>query len=272
MGGFWMVRTIRSGSVIEKTQFYVGERKVRADRKKGSSSRAKMEANRTAAVRLLARTINCNWTKGDLFLSLDYDAAHLPKDAADSDKQASLFWRRLSRELKAQGVKVRGLWLAADKDDAGDPARLHVHAILSAEGTSIAWDPETGKMLCCMIGTRELSELWGNGGAYVEPLHDQEDYTPLAVYLLRQAAETPDGKRWHPSRGLQKPVIESERVTAYPRPLRSPGGAKVHEIGRYDEETGTHYIRYTRKKKQEKPDDGAPVSAPGGTRSEVKNC
>lgn len=247
-----MVRTIRSGSVIEKTQFYVGERKVRADRKKGSSSRAKMEANQTAAVRILARTINCNWSKGDLFLSLDYDEAHLPKDVASSDKIAALFWRRLSRELQKQDVKIRGLWLTADKDDVGDPARLHVHAILSAEGTSIAWDPETGKMLHCLIGTRELSEIWGNGGAYVEPMHDQEDYTALAVYLLRQAVETTDGKRWHPSRGLRKPVIESERVIAYPRELRAPGGAKVHEIGRYDEETGNHYIRYTRRPRERK--------------------
>lgn len=253
-----MIRTIRSGSVIEKTQFYVGERKPRADRKKGSSSRAKMEANSMAAVRMLARTINCNWSKGDLFLSLDYDAEHLPKDAAASDKAAALFWRRLSRELQKQGVKVRGFWINADKDDAGNPARLHVHAVISAEGTSIAWDPKTGKMLCCMIGTRELSELWGNGGAHVEPLHDQDDYTPLAVYLLRQAVKAPDGKRWHPSRGLKKPVVESERVIAYPRPLRSPGGAQVHELSRYDEETGTHYIRYTRRKKETPPEAETP--------------
>ena len=264
MEGFWMVRTIRSGSVIEKTQFYVGERKPRADRKKGSSSRAKMEANRMAAVRLLGRMINCNWSKGDLFLSLDYDADHLPKNAAGSDKAAALFWRRISRELQKQGVKTRGLWLSADKDDAGDPARLHVHAILSAEGTRIAWDPETGKLLCCMIGARDLSELWGNGGAHVVPMHEQEDYTPLAVYLLRQAVEAQDGKRWHPSRGLKKPVVESERVIAYPRPLRSPGGAKVHEISRYDEETGTHYIRYTRRKKTEQPNDAAPPEKKGG--------
>jgi len=245
-----MVRTIRSGSVIEKTQFYVGERKPRSDRKKGSSSRSKMEANRNAAVRLLGRTINCNWEKGDLFLSLDYDAEHLPKDAADAGKKMQLFWRRVSRELKKQGVSVRGLWLTADKTDDGDPARLHAHAILAAEGTSIAWDPATGKMLCCMIGSREISELWGNGGVHVEPLREQDDYTPLAIYLVRQAVETPDGKRWHPSRGLKKPVIESERAVIFPRELRAPGGAKVHEVGRYDAESGGHYIRYTRRKKE----------------------
>lgn len=266
-----MIRTIRSGNSIEKTQFYVGERKPRADRRKGSSSRAKMETNLTAAGRVLGRTINCNWHAGDLFLTLEYDDPHLPKSAAASDKQAALFWRRLSRELKRQGVKVRGLWLTADKDKKGNPTRLHVHGILSAEGTTLDWNPETGKFVSCKIGTRDLTELWGNGGVHVEPLWERDDYTPLAVYLVRQAAAAPDGKKWHPSRGLRKPIIESERVVAYPRPLRAPGGAKVHEIGRYDEETGTHYIRYTRKKKQETPATDAQAPTPEA-RSEVKNC
>lgn len=269
-----MVRTIRSGNVIEKTQFYVGERKVRSDRRKGSSSRAKMEANRTAAVRLLARTINCNWTQGDLLLTLEYDEPHLPQNTAESDKLAALFWRRLSRELKRVGVKVRGFWLTADKEErTGDQARLHVHAVLSSEGTEIKWEEETGQFLSCKIGTRELSELWGLGGVHVEPLRAQDDYTPLAIYLLRQAAEAPDGKRWHPSRGLKKPVIESERMTAYPRELRAPGGACVHEIGHYDEETGSHYIRYTRKHKTEKIGGHKEREhLQEDPRSEVKNC
>ncbi len=269
-----MVRTIRSGNVVEKTQFYVGERKVRSDRRKGSSSRAKMEANRIAAVRLLARTINCNWKQGDLFLTLEYDDPHLPRDVSESDKQASLFWRRLSREMKNQGVKVRGLWMTGVKDErTGEQARLHIHAILSAEGTETAWNEDTGEFEFCRIGTRDLSDLWGNGNVHVEPLREQDDYTPLAVYLLRQAEDAPDGKRWHPSRGLQKPVIESERVTAYPRELRAPGGACVHEIGHYDEETGSHYIRYTRKKKTEKIGGHKErESLKKDPRSEVKNC
>ncbi|MBR2080241.1 MAG: hypothetical protein IJ980_01225, partial [Oscillospiraceae bacterium] len=101
---------------------------------------------------------------------------------------------------------------------------------------------------------------------------DQEDYTGLAAYLVRQAVESPDGKRWHPSRGLKKPVIESEHVISHPRELRAPGGAKVHEVGKYDETQGSHYIRYTRKKKTEKLADGVPMAGQGAARPEVKNC
>ncbi|MBR2365914.1 MAG: hypothetical protein IKA78_01960, partial [Oscillospiraceae bacterium] len=99
-----------------------------------------------------------------------------------------------------------------------------------------------------------------------------EDYTGLAAYLVRQAVESPDGKRWHPSRGLKKPVIESEHVISHPRELRAPGGAKVHEVGKYDETQGSHYIRYTRKKKTEKLADGVPMAGQGAARPEVKNC
>ncbi|MBQ7567060.1 MAG: hypothetical protein IJT18_08060 [Oscillospiraceae bacterium] len=248
-----MVRTIRSGDVIEKSQFYVGERKPRADRKKGSSSRAKLEQNKNAAVRQLARQMNCNNRKGDLMLTGEFDDAHLPSDKAGADKIAALAWRRLCRELKKEGVTLRGFWSTADKDaETGEAARLHVHAVISGEGVKVEWDEETGKLTSCRIGQRELADIWGQGGVHVTPLREQKDYSPLAVYIVRQAAERPDGKKWHPTRNLLKPVIESERVCAYPRVLRAPGGATVHEVGHYDELTGSHYIRYTRKPKTEK--------------------
>ena len=247
--GYWMIRTIRSGNVIEKSQFYVGERKIRSDRKKGSSSRAKLEQNKNGAVRVLARTINCNWAAGDLLLTGEFDEAHLPSDAAACDRIAALFWRRLGRELKKVGVQLKGIWSTADKDaETGEPKRLHVHALISAEGVELKW--EDGKLVAAEIGGRELKTIWQMGGLNVKPLREQEDYTPLAVYFIRQASERPDGKKYHPTRNLRKPVIEAERVSAYPRVLRAPGGAIVHEIGHYDEESGSHYIRYTRKKRE----------------------
>ena len=248
-----MVRTIRSGNVVEKTQFYVGNRRPRADRKKGSSSRAKLDANDRAAIRILARTINCNWHKGDLLITGEFDDNHLPATASAADKIHALFWRRLSRELKKLGVKIRGFWLTADKDsETGGPVRLHFHAVVAADGITVEWDEETGRLLSARVGSRELGEIWDQGSLHVKPLRQQDDYTPLAVYLLRQAAERPDGKHWHPSRGLRKPVLESERVVPCPKVLRAPGGATVHEVGHYDEESGCHYIRYTRRKKTEK--------------------
>ncbi len=244
-----MIRTIRSGKVVEKSQFYVGERRPRAPKKKGGTSAKAKDKNMNTAARVLARTINCNFTQGDLWLTLTYDPRLLPADAEGAKKCCELFWRRLSRALPA-GVKLRGFWIRADKDpETGEPERLHHHVLISAEGVEVQIDE---KNVTCRIGGRDLEDIWGLGTMDVELLRAQEDFTPIAVYCVRQAVEDPNGKKWHPSRGLKKPVVESERVCAYAHELRAPAGATVSEIGHYDETSGTHYIRYIRKPKPKK--------------------
>lgn len=250
-----MIRTVRSGKVIEKSQFYVGERKPRAPRRKGSSTAARKDKNMNMAARQLARTINCNWGKGDLLLTLKYDEEHLAamgNTAEGAEKTCELFWRRLGHAVKNAGGKLQGYWLTADKDEETlKEVRLHHHAVISAEHVEVTWNSD-GTFGSCKVGGRDLCEIWGQGGVNVEPLRQQDDYTPLAVYCVRQAVGGENAKKWHPSRGLKKPVVESERVAATARELRAPGGAVVSEIGRYEESTGNHYIRYVRKPKETK--------------------
>ena len=244
-----MVRTVKSGKVVEKSQFFVGERKPRAPKKKGSSSLSKKDSNMNQAVRRLARVLNCNFTKGDLFLTLTYDEHHLNRlenKADNADKACQLFWRRISRILSDIGVKIRGVWITADKDEAsGNPVRLHHHLVVGSEGFDITW--ENKKLIGCKINGREVSEIWGNGSVHVEYLKQQDDYTAVANYMVRQAVGGMDAKKWHTSRGLAKPIVVSEKAIIAPSVLRAPGGADVREMGRYDEQTGTHYIRYIRR-------------------------
>ncbi len=247
-----MVRTLRSGKAIEKSLFYVGERKPRAARKKGSTTLERKDKNMNTAVRRLARIINCNWGKGDLWLTFTYDDGFLPGDGKGADKLMDLAWRRLRRALDAVGVGLEGFWITADKDpDTKEQVRLHHHAVISCEGVMVRWD-EDGQLAECSIGGRELADIWGMGSIDVEPMREQDDYTPIAVYCIRQAVDAPDAKKWHATRGLKKPVVESERVVDRPRELRAPGGAKVCEIGHYDGGSGSHYIRYIRKPKPPK--------------------
>ncbi len=242
-----MVRTLRSGKVIEKSLFYVGERKPRADRKKGGTSMERRDKNMNTAVRRMARMINCNWGARDLLLTFDYDPEHLPADEKEAERCMELAWRRLRRTLEKQGVQLRGYWLTADKDaDTREPVRLHHHAVISCQGVTVRWG-EDGQLAECSVGGRELAELWGMGGIDVEPLREQDDYTPLAVYCVRQAIDGPDERKWHASRGLKKPVVEREVVVDRPRELRAPGGAKVSEVSHYEAGSGNHYIRYIRK-------------------------
>lgn len=244
-----MIRTVKSGKVVEKSQFFVGERKPRAPKRKGSSSLAKKDSNMNQAVRRLARILNCNFHKGDLFVTLTYDEEHFEKLGGlpeNADKACQLFWRRLSRTLSDIGIKIRGVWITADKDEAtGAPVRLHHHMVIGAEGFDITWKDR--KLESCKVNGRDLASIWGNGSVHVEYLKSQDDYTAVANYMARQAVGGANAKKWHTSRGLDKPVVLSEKVSASPHELRAPGGADVKEIGHYDEQTGSHYIRYIRR-------------------------
>lgn len=252
MGGYWMIRTVRSGKVIEKSQYYVGQRRPRASRKKGASSAAKMDANMNQAVRQLARTMNCNWGHGDLLLTLKYDEEHLPEDFDAAERAGAKWWRRMHRELKELGIKSSGVWMTSETDpETGEVVRLHHHAVISVAGIEILRDGE-GKLIGGTVGGRTLADVWGQGGVDIQLLRDQDDYTPIARYFASQARRAGDAKKWHVSRGLKQPVIESERVVANPRELHTPAGATVCEIGKYEEGSGTHYIRYIRKPRPKK--------------------
>ena len=247
-----MIRTIRSGKVIEKSQFFVGERKPRSDRRKGSTTLIKQDRNRSDGIKRLARVLNCNFTKDDLFVTLTYDTE--PQSIKEADKACSLFWRRLTRAYKEfiPEEKLKGVWITADKDDkSGRPVRIHHHIVLTGVGVQCSFGSE---VISARIGDKEIADIWKNGFVHVEHLQDQEDYTPVAAYLVRQAAVSTDAKKWHPTRGLEKPVIESERIVENPKELHTPPGADVQEIGEYDKETGTHYVRYIRKPRKRKTD------------------
>lgn len=259
MRGYWMIRTIRSGKVIERSQFFVGEKKPRSDRKKGSSSLTKQDRNLSDAVRRLARVLNCNFDKNDLFITLSYDDEHLPKDPAEAEKIFGCFWRRLSRTIGqfSVGTKLKGVWITADKDEkTGAPVRLHHHLVISPVGMTVSLGSGTGSVNV-EIGGKEISEIWKNGFVYCEYLKAQDDYTSLAGYLARQAAAAPDQKKWHPTRNLEKPVIESEKIVENPKELHTPPGADVQEFGEYDKDTGTHYVRYIRRPRKKVFVDGS---------------
>ena len=248
-----MIRTIRSGKVIEKSQFFVGERKPRGDRRKGSSTLKQIDRNLNDAVKRLARTINCNFAERDLFVTLTYDDEHMPDSPEQADKECSLFWRRLTRTMeKYCGEKPKGVWITADKDEkTGAPVRLHHHMVLSGDWFTVSMDGQTAQIDC-----RDLKDIWKNGYVNVEPLRSQDDYTSVAAYMVRQSVSTPDAKKWHPSRGLAKPVIESEVVIDRPHELRPAPGSSVQEISAYDIDTGSHYIRYIRRPRKKKIDGG----------------
>ena len=237
-----MIRTYKSGRVIEKSKFWVpAQARPRAGRVKNSTSAAKRDQNARRAVRTLARTINCNFGAKDLFVTATFDdgtLAQIGGDYAQLTRLLGNFMKRLKRKVRREGAELQ--WVAcpsAMDGETGKPVRLHVHMVLSGNG--IRW--EDGQW---MVGSETLGSIWAMGSLYAEPLRGQGDYTPVAVYMLRQARrDVPDAKKYSCSRNMKQPEI-TERVVHTGRALRQPARAYLLESSAYDAETGCHYIRY----------------------------
>ena len=89
----------------------------------------------------------------------------------------------------------------------------------------------------------------------IRQLRTQKDYTPIAVYLLRQVRRQPDAKKYAVSRGMLLPVITEREVLGNPE-IRVPAGASVLERAEYNEETVVQYVRYVPKKRESRTEDG----------------
>jgi len=229
-----MIRKILSPKtgIVEKSKFFVGEKKPRKTRH-GHTTLAKKDRNATQAVRRLARVLNCNFDSSDLLVTLTYKDETLPATPADAVKQALRFIRRLKRV----GAAFRGVWITADKDKNGNVKRLHHHMVLDGKQIRL----QDG---AAYVGDKRLEDIWGLGFVKAKHVDEEPDHTGLADYLVRQAVDEPNQKKWHTSAGLDKPVVLEEKIVQKDGELRVPGGAEVLEIGHYDAETGSHYIRY----------------------------
>ena len=243
----WMKRKIRSGKVTETSLFFLGEKKQqRRGKVKGSTSERQKDRNMNTAIRKLARTLNCNLTRRWIMLTLTYEGV-LPESLAEATRNVQLFFKKLSY----RGVTPAYVWVTSDKDShTGESRRLHHHLIMTHTGINLKY--RSGEFKAAYVSGETLEDIWGHGMIKVERIEEADDYTPLAVYLAKQAAGGENVKKWHCSRGLKKPEIISEEIVDRPGALRAPGGAEVMEISEYDEEIGTHYMRYVVKPSRKK--------------------
>ena len=261
--------------VIERTRYAVGDNaRPRASRVKGKTSFRKQEANFNSALRRLARILNCNYShENGLLLTLDYDTEALTKlcglagltegetawmlgqrkdkigewravqkkarlqekeelliDACGklrtaAEKQMNLWLRRIKRKYG----KIKYVAVTSDVDgETGEVVRIHHHLVIAAE--NISWDLLQGQ--------------WKLGSVDIRRLRGQADYTPIAVYLMRQ----PDAKKYAVSRGMLMPEITEREILGNPE-IKAPAGARILERSEYNPETVVQYIRYVPKKR-----------------------
>lgn len=248
--GYWVVRTYEAGQVGEKTKYFVLGDRTRRNRRKEESSIKKQEQNEYSTKKRLARLINANFTHGDILLGLDYSNASYKKlersarkAAPDYDsmpeedqlrcireaaaQEMENYLRRVKRALEKEGRADELKYIAITSDMDGDTketVRVHHHLIVPASCEHI------------------VRMKWGRGGTYCKPLSKQEDYMPIAEYLIAQVRGTLNAKKFVSSRNLIRPQPK-DRVAVSDAEIRVPRNCKLIQRAEY-KRGAPQYIRY----------------------------
>lgn len=271
--GYWVVRTYEAGQVGEKTKYFVLGDRTRRNRRKEESSIKKQEQNEYSAKKRLARLINANFTHGDILLGLDYSDASYKKlersarkaapdyDSLPEDDQLRCireaaaqemvnYLRRVKRALEKEGRADELKYIAITSDMDGDTketVRVHHHLIVPASCEHI------------------VRMKWGHGGTYCKPLSKQEDYLPIAEYLIAQVRGTLNAKKFVSSRNLIRPQPK-DRIAVSDAEIRVPHNCKLIQRAEY-KRGAPQYIRYILPEK--KAADISSSGEPAAERSET---
>ena len=248
--GYWVVRTYEAGQVGEKTKYFVLGDRTRRNRRKEESSIKKQEQNEYSTKKRLARLINANFTHGDILLGLDYSDASYKKLERSARKAApdydSLpeedqlrcireaaaqemvnYLRRVKRALEKEGRADELKYIAITSDMDGDTketVHVHHHLIVPASCEHI------------------IRMKWGHGGTYCKPLSKQEDYMPIAEYLIAQVRGALNAKKFVSSRNLIRPQPK-DRIAVSDAEIRVPRNCKLIQRAEY-KRGAPQYIRY----------------------------
>ncbi len=241
---------ICTNGVVEVTQFVVGDKQT-GGRKwhRAKSAEDKRDENARQAVRVAARILNCNYGQEDVLLTMTYsDEAHDrlfggldPDETLEKAKKVlSGVLEKVRKELKNGGqgsgrptdaTQMRTFTVTADMDgETGELVRVHHHVVVTS------------------AAAQSIAERWSHGIVHTESLYKQDDYTPLATYLLGQVRHREGKKKYSCSRNMVKPKVEEQVLAEAPdNEIRVQPGAKVLDRTPYREGTLSQYVRYKRK-------------------------
>lgn len=234
---------IISGKVIETRRCLLSSRqrtavgKRRAPRTAGASTQKKIDANEREAELKLARIINCNFSAGDLWITLKYSNERLPPDIKAADKVIEKFLRDCRRAYKKEtGKKLRYILCTSETSTkTGNKTRLHHHLIM---------DRLAYEIIC---------RYWPQDQISYSLLDGRGDHSALAKYICKNFNGDPGRKRWSSSRGLDKPIYTEPIPVDDVESIKAPTGADIRENHVYcDEESGI-YSAYMRAVLPDKP-------------------
>lgn len=235
-------KIICTNGVTEKTRFPVGANTKRLPGKHyGKSTVKKKTENDRQAAKRLGRVINCNFTRQDLFVTLRYSDKGLSSLGDEAFRSAKRNIQLFLRRLKRRNPDIKYVYVTSNTDGkTGESVRMHHHLVISG------------------CSAEEIEKEWKrHGSTHIAPLRNQDDYTPLAVYFVKQGCSDPNAQKYSTSKNMIMPLI-SERIVEDCREIKVDPRDSVLERNSYDPAISLcQYVRYKHyPKKVQKPPDG----------------
>lgn len=223
------IKTIKSGNVIEKIAVKSKRLGMPAFRTGNYFAKRDTEKRKAADllnnVRELARTVNCNFKKGDLFITLTVRGTKQPS-YEEMEKLVRKFLRAVRTVRKLRGMEDLKYVSVIE-----DQKRIHVHMVMNR------------------MSIDELNDLWPHGKVLTSRLEPNGEYTGIAHYITKEPRHA-HKKRWSQSRNLAKPEITYEEVTRadLEADFDQPKGYKeVYSLTRYIDEYGLYrYAKFVK--------------------------
>ena len=227
-------RTVEVRRVMMDCSARSGPKIRRGTRVKGRTSLQKILANEREAVKNLARILNCNFSQGDMWVTLTYPDDRLPAGREEAKKDMEKTLRKLRLAFRKEYGRNPKYVVATGSVDprTGEQVRYHHHIVMEA----LAYEAITG--------------FWPGEDVSYRRLDGRGDYTGIARYMVQNSADRGDGeRRWSCSRGLKKPIY-TEPVPVKPgEKIYIPRNASLKQKNSFeDDETGmcSEYVRYTK--------------------------
>ena len=217
-------KKIYSGDVYECEVFFspreIGKKYIRGCNQ-NMSPEEQQKVNLRYAQKKLSRLINCNFSEGDLFITLTHRER---VDYKDAKAELIKYLRKVRRwRIKNNLPELKYISVTESKEK-----REHHHLIMNE------MDPKAAM------------ELWEQGRSMISKLEKGGEYNGLANYITKEPVEE-HKKRWSQSRNLQKPKVSVQKIKGQvkEKKLTAPKGYRVTEQYMfYSELTG--YVQYLR--------------------------
>jgi hypothetical protein len=198
----YVKKTTRAGMTIEVEKYFTTRYHkkgiTRGENKKPTPEKMAI-INEKNSEKTLRQLLNTNFGHNDLHLTLTHKKELRP-GPEESKKELAGFLRKVRTLYKRCGHKLKYITVTEYKNKA-----IHHHIVINMVNG---------------ITVKELNDLWTNGRTRFTYLDETGQYGALAHYLIKETRKTykekgsPSGKRWNPSRNLEKPKIDIEIVKA----------------------------------------------------------